>query len=123
MGIVRGPSAGLMSVPLGVASERSQSIFPQRSIAFEPSLRIAQRSGAERAVVDSAVDRARDQPRALHHPEMLRDRRQGHVERLGYIRHLARPLGLPVDQNTTGSVREGMEDQVELIVSRRILGG
>jgi len=58
-----------------------------------------------------------NQPRLLHHPEVLRHRHEGDVEGLGEIRDRGASVpGEPSQDRATNRVRERTEGSVEVVV-------
>src|SRR5262245_30802722 len=70
-----------------VAVETIQSLFPKATIFLEPVIGLFQRFRIDTARTHLCVARARDQARALENLQMLGNRRQADVERLGEFQH------------------------------------
>jgi len=68
--------------------------------------------------MDSPIHCSIHQSRFLENTEMLRDRRKRHIERFGELSDHSRTLGQPVDESPPGSIGEGVENPVKLIIGR-----
>src|SRR4051812_25219324 len=65
--------------------EPIEALFPELAIVADPVRHFLERAGVETAGAPLRVASAGDQPGALEHFQVLRDRRQAHVERLGQL--------------------------------------
>jgi hypothetical protein len=59
-----------------------EALLPEHAVLRDPVGGRAERSGVEAAVVDTPLAAPLEEPGVLEHPEVLRDRRQGDIERL-----------------------------------------
>src|SRR2546421_312320 len=64
-----------------------EALLPERAVALDPLVRHPERSRVQTGRPPLGLATALDELRALEHLQMLRDRRQAHVERLRELGH------------------------------------
>src|SRR6185437_15531456 len=95
---------------------RGQSLetaFPEAAIEGEPLRGLADRRGIEAAAAMLAVAAALDEPGALEHTQMPRDRRQRDGEGLGQLPHRRLARGEPRQDGAPRRIRKRGKGQVE----------
>jgi hypothetical protein len=95
------------------AFERVEARLPERAVRFQPARRLPQRFGREPDVVHAPLDEAPGEPGRLEHAQVLGNRRQGHVERLGQLAHGGVAAGEPLEHRAPRRVAQGREDDIE----------
>ena len=86
---------------------------PIFAIMRKPPIGIAQGRSVERAAMHAPVDRALDQFRILKHPQMLRYRRERHIERLRELPDRRGAARKPREQGASRAVGERVKHAVE----------
>jgi len=81
----------------------------------EPLLGIPQGAGPQTAPVNPPIDLPLNEVRLFKDADMTGNRGQGHLERLGQLRHHCRPSGQLCEQSPSGLVAESTKNQVEVI--------
>jgi hypothetical protein len=79
----------------------------------DPPGRAGERRGYEAAAADAPGPFAHEQARFLEHPEVLRDRRQREVERLGQLAHVGGANGKASQHSPARGIGKGPEGHVE----------
>src|SRR5690242_16166958 len=92
-----------------------EALFPEAAVALEPAVDIAERTGLELAGTVLRILAARDEAGAFEHLEVLGDRGEAHVVRLGQFldRRFARRE--PGKDAAAGGVGEGRESDAEFV--------
>src|SRR6185437_9460640 len=90
-------------------AECIEALGPEHPVIAEPGGRILQRAGGKRSRPVLGVPAARDQPRAFQHPQVLRDGREAHIERLRQLADGRRSLGEAGEHGPSGGIGERRE--------------
>ncbi len=101
---------------LDVAGQRLQRLLPEGAIAIDERARRLQRFTDQVAVVVPPVALAPQQARSLENAQVLRDRGEGHVERLRQLTYGRGPRRKAREDSPARAVRKRGEDRVELVV-------
>ena len=93
--------------------ELAEGTFPVFAVALQPGVGFGQRLSFEARRAALGVDAARDQPRALQHFEVLRDRRLTHRERRGELGDRRLAAGELRQDRAAGRIGERGEGCIE----------
>ena len=100
---------------LQVGLEPVEALLPDVAVALGPLGDFLERRRLDPARPPLRLAPARDQAGALEHPQVLRDGRHAHVERLGELGDRALARGQPRQDRPAGRVGEGGKRGAELI--------
>ncbi len=95
--------------------ERVETGGPESGVLLEPAHRVPQRTGRQRHAMHPAFDGAGQQSRVFEHADVLRDRGQRDLERLGQLRHRRGPARQPRQDRAPRRVRERAEDRIQRV--------
>src|SRR5437588_386865 len=112
------PIALLLSSTLELVQVLVQSVvalFPEPTVPLGPLGDLLQRARLEPGGPPLALPAPRDQPGSLEHLQVLRDRRHGHLERLGQLGDGGLSGREPREDGPPRGIREGRERSVQLV--------
>jgi len=89
---------------------------------IEPLIHFSEGLGTQGAAMDSAVNRLFNQSCAFENLEMFGHTGQRLIEWLSELGYYGRSTGQAGEESPSGSVGKSLEDLIELIVTRSILG-
>ena len=101
-----------------IVVEAIEPLFPEPAIFLEPVVGFLERARLDPAGPHLRVAAARDQAGALEHLQMLGDRRQAHVERLGELQHRRFAEREPRKDGAPRRVGKGREGGAEAVGHR-----
>src|SRR4051812_23612469 len=96
-----------------VIIEPVEALFPELPVELDPRGGVLQRPRLQPARPPLRFAAAGDEPRALEHLQVLGNRRQGHVERLGQLVHRRLPPRQPPENRPPSRVGKGRERGAE----------
>src|SRR6478609_6072173 len=100
---------------LQVVLEAIETLLPEAPVLLHPVHRLLERRSLQPAGPPLGVARPLNQPAALQHAQVLGDRRQAHVVRLGQLGDGARAGRKPGKDLPPGGIGEGGEDATEAV--------
>src|SRR5712691_6401489 len=89
------------------------ALLPELAVALDPLVGLLQRPGLEPGGPPLPLPPPRDQPRPLQHLQVLRDRRQAHLERFRQLGDGGLPRRQPREDRPSRGIREGPEGAVQ----------
>jgi hypothetical protein len=101
-----------------VLLELFEPVLPHLSVSPDPLDRVVERRGLQAAGPVLGVLPSCDQPRALQHLQVLGNRLEAHVERLGELVHGGLAGGEPGEDRSACRVGEGCERDAERVVGQ-----
>src|SRR5258705_238185 len=88
-----------------------EAVFPEPAVVIEPVGDFFQACGLDAAGAPLRIAAAGDEPRVLENFQMLRDRRQAHLERLGQLRHRGVPARETRENRPAGRIGQSREGE------------
>jgi hypothetical protein len=93
-------------------TEAIKSVFPSSALVADPRLGRSQATQLQVAGADPAALSGPDKAAVLEHLQVLHDRWQGHVERLGQFAHRGRTCDKAFDHAPPSAVSQSLKDPV-----------
>jgi hypothetical protein len=99
---------------LDVARQGVKRALPKAAVVKDPPLGMAQRSGAQRAVMDPPIDSSFHQACAFEHANVPGNSGERHSKRFGEFGNHGGPECEAGQQSPARSISQSAKDQVEL---------
>src|SRR5262245_59512860 len=98
-----------------VVVEAIEAFLPEPPIPLDVAGDLLKRLGVQSTRAPLRVASADDEARALEHLEVLRDRREAHLERGGELRYRDLALREPREDGASGRIGESSECRIEIL--------